>query len=311
MKQISAKIVLHDLRNIFCLISNTTDMVHRLTFLVLFVNFFRFTTFHAQKFSGTWQGFYQEDTTISPEELNAIYLNLNVINGLVDAKCKIEPYQKHEFGVFFLNGQVEYNSMKLNFSKKIKEVGFIQGEFSLHLSYNPTNGYLIGQLIKKGQTSSSSKVILYKQEMDWKEAHQQTSHVWVDRLKKDVNNGVSSPSVRKEELKSFAFQPVFFDYDQFSIRKEFTTYLLEIVKMLNSHSDLRLRITGHTDGDGSNAYNLTLSKNRAKSLIEFFIASGIEKSRIVIDFKGENNPIDSNDSEEGKQRNRRVDFEFI
>ncbi|MFM7758787.1 MAG: hypothetical protein ACKO6J_07630, partial [Crocinitomicaceae bacterium] len=82
-------------------------MVHRLTFLVLLVNIFRFTTFHAQKFSGTWQGFYQEDTTISPEKMNAIYLNLNVINGLADAKCKIEPYQKNEFGVYLLNGQVE------------------------------------------------------------------------------------------------------------------------------------------------------------------------------------------------------------
>jgi outer membrane protein OmpA-like peptidoglycan-associated protein len=286
-------------------------MVHRLTFLVLLVNIFRFTTFHAQKFSGTWQGFYQEDTTISPEKMNAIYFNLNVINGLADAKCKIEPYQKNEFGVYLLNGQVEFNSMKLNFSKKIKEVGVTQGEFSLQLSYNPTNGYLSGQVIKKGQTSSFSKVVLYKQGIEWKETHQETSHVWVDRLKKDVKNGVSSPTVRKEELKSFAFQPVFFDYDEFAIRKEFKTYLLEIVKMLNSHSDLRLRITGHTDGDGSNSYNLTLSKNRAKSLIEFFIACGIEKSRIVIDFKGENNPVDSNDSEEGKRRNRRVDFEFI
>ncbi|MFM8243570.1 MAG: OmpA family protein [Crocinitomicaceae bacterium] len=279
--------------------------------MVLLVNIFRFTTFHAQKFSGTWQGFYQEDTTISPEKINAIYLNLNVINGLADAKCKIEPYQKNEFGVYLLNGQVEFNSMKLNFSKKIKEVGVIQGEFSLHLSYNPTNGYLSGQLIKKGQTSSFSKVVLYKQGIEWKETHQETSHVWVDRLKKDVRNGVSSPSVRKEELKSFVFQPVYFDYDKFAIRKEFTTYLLEIVKMLNSHSDLRLRITGHTDGDGSNAYNLSLSKNRAKSLIEFFNTCGIEKSRIVIDFKGESNPVDSNDSEVGKQRNRRVDFEFI
>lgn len=286
-------------------------MVHRLTFLVLLVNIFRFATFHAQKFTGTWQGFYQEDTTISPEKINAIYLNLNVINGLTDAKCKIEPYQKNEFGVYLLNGQVEFNSMKLNFSKKIKEVGVTKGEFSLHLSYNPTNGYLSGQLIKKGQASSFSKVVLYKHGIEWKETHQETSHVWVDRLKKDVRNGVSSPSVRKEELKSFVFQPVYFDYDEFAIRKEFTTYLLEIVKMLNSHSDLRIRITGHTDGDGSNAYNLTLSKNRAKSLIEFFNTCGIEKSRIIIDFKGESNPVDSNDSEEGKQRNRRVDFEFI
>lgn len=81
-------------------------MVHRLTLLVLLVNIFRFTTFHAQKFSGTWQGFYQEDTTISPEKMNAIYLNLDVINGLADAKCKIEPYQKMNLVFIYLMGRL-------------------------------------------------------------------------------------------------------------------------------------------------------------------------------------------------------------
>ena len=58
-------------------------------------------------------------------------------------------------------------------------------------------------------------------------------------------------------------------------------------------------------------YNEKLSKNRAKALIRFFEENGLEKSRIVIDFKGEKQPVGSNKTPEGKQRNRRVDFTFI
>jgi OOP family OmpA-OmpF porin len=81
--------------------------------------------------------------------------------------------------------------------------------------------------------------------------------------------------------------------------------------MVKSHSDLRIKITGHTDADGSDRYNEKLSQKRAKALIQFFENNGLEKSRVVIDFKGEKQPVDSNKTPEGKQRNRRVDFTFI
>jgi len=265
----------------------------------------------AQKFSGTWQGVFEEDTSVIKKQLHAIYFNFKVISGLVDARCKIEPYQEEHYGTYTLSGNVDVHKMNLNFSKKIKEQGFNQGEFSFRMNYSPSDGYLRGQLYRKGQSVSTSRVVLYKHEMEWKDTHQKSSHAWLKRLELDLLNGVSSPAMRKEELSAFKFQPVYFDYDKFAIKDEFKGYLSEIVKMLNSHSDLRLRITGHTDGDGSNSYNLRLSKNRALSLIKLFTFYGIEKSRIVIDFKGEKYPVDRNDTEEGKKRNRRVDFEFF
>jgi outer membrane protein OmpA-like peptidoglycan-associated protein len=84
-----------------------------------------------------------------------------------------------------------------------------------------------------------------------------------------------------------------------------------MIRMVKSHSDLRILITGHTDADGSDTYNITLSKRRAASLERFFEANGLPKSRVEIDFKGENEPVDRNDTSEGKQNNRRVDFRFI
>jgi outer membrane protein OmpA-like peptidoglycan-associated protein len=81
--------------------------------------------------------------------------------------------------------------------------------------------------------------------------------------------------------------------------------------MVKSHSDLRILITGHTDSDGSDVYNIDLSKRRAAALEHFFESNGLQKSRVEIDFKGEKEPVDKNDTDSGKQKNRRVDFSFI
>jgi outer membrane protein OmpA-like peptidoglycan-associated protein len=84
-----------------------------------------------------------------------------------------------------------------------------------------------------------------------------------------------------------------------------------MTRVVDGHTDLRIKVTGHTDNVGSDAYNIDLSKRRAQSLIDFFVAHGLSKDRIEIDFKGESDPIDNNSTPEGKQHNRRVDFVFI
>ena len=122
---------------------------------------------------------------------------------------------------------------------------------------------------------------------------------------------LSSPEKRLEELKNFSFEPIYFDYDKSNVREEYYEQLKEIKKIILSHSDLRILVIGHTDSDGSNKYNESLSKRRAESIIRFFTSRGLRKDRIVIDFKGETVPIQSNETSKGKSMNRRVDFKFI
>ena len=99
--------------------------------------------------------------------------------------------------------------------------------------------------------------------------------------------------------------------DRYEIDSSYFPYLQKITRILNSHTDLRLRIIGHTDADGSDDYNIALSKNRANAIFQFLVNAGIASDRMVFDFKGEGNPTDTNENESGKQRNRRVEFEFI
>ena len=70
-------------------------------------------------------------------------------------------------------------------------------------------------------------------------------------------------------------------------------------------------MTGHTDSDGSDGYNESLSQARAKAIVAYFQRNGLEEDRLIFDFKGERSPVSSNDTSGGKQKNRRVVFEFI
>jgi len=81
--------------------------------------------------------------------------------------------------------------------------------------------------------------------------------------------------------------------------------------VMRENPSMRLKITGHTDNIGSEAANMKLSEKRARAVLREFVKLGIDESRFELDWKGESEPIDTNDTEEGRQRNRRIEFEVI
>lgn len=84
-----------------------------------------------------------------------------------------------------------------------------------------------------------------------------------------------------------------------------------IAQVLRENPDMRLRITGHTDNVGSEAANLALSERRARAVQQEFVMLGLNGERFEIDCKGESEPIDTNDTEEGRQKNRRIEFTVL
>jgi outer membrane protein OmpA-like peptidoglycan-associated protein len=102
---------------------------------------------------------------------------------------------------------------------------------------------------------------------------------------------------------------ILFAMNSATIRPESTPTLDEIGTMMEAHPDLRLRIEGHTDATGDDASNLALSERRAEAVRGFLIASyGIDASRMEIQGLGETQPIDDNETPEGRQNNRRVEL---
>jgi outer membrane protein OmpA-like peptidoglycan-associated protein len=103
--------------------------------------------------------------------------------------------------------------------------------------------------------------------------------------------------------------PVFFDYNQASIRPESYAVLDDVLYILQAHPEIRsVEVAGHTDADGSDSYNQALSQKRVESVRAYLVQHGIAPERLVARGYGESRPIDSNSTEAGKARNRRVEF---
>jgi len=88
----------------------------------------------------------------------------------------------------------------------------------------------------------------------------------------------------------------------------------EIVKLYNllaSQEDMRIMISGHTDNVGQERDNQVLSENRAKAVYQALIDKGIDYFRMDYRGMGESSPIASNETEEGKKKNRRTEFYII
>jgi outer membrane protein OmpA-like peptidoglycan-associated protein len=104
---------------------------------------------------------------------------------------------------------------------------------------------------------------------------------------------------------------IFFDFNKATLRSESIAELNRLVRILDDNATMTIEIGGHTDDKGSDAYNENLSKNRAESVVNYLIKQGVDKSRLTFKGYGESTPIATNETEEGRQENRRVEFEVI
>ena len=101
---------------------------------------------------------------------------------------------------------------------------------------------------------------------------------------------------------------VLFETGKAVIKSESYSLLDELATMLKKYPDTRINLEGHTDNEGDDAANLTLSKNRAKAVAEYLVDKGIPLSRVSSDGFGESRPIVANDTPANKAKNRRVDM---
>ena len=101
-----------------------------------------------------------------------------------------------------------------------------------------------------------------------------------------------------------------FDSDSAELTDKGRTVLDELIAALEAAPG-QILIAGHTDYQASQEYNLELSQRRAEAVRDYFVANGLDTGRFVIRGYGETEPIASNDTEEGRQRNRRTEFHVL
>ncbi|GAB4262106.1 MAG: hypothetical protein Kow0065_12770 [Methylomicrobium sp.] len=106
----------------------------------------------------------------------------------------------------------------------------------------------------------------------------------------------------------WSYRGVLFDFDKSIIKPDFVKRLQNVIHVMNLNPDLTVSIEGHTDNFGSDSYNQALSQRRAHAVKKYLVDHGISASRMEAHGYGESRPIDTNDTEEGRYNNRRVEF---
>lgn len=108
---------------------------------------------------------------------------------------------------------------------------------------------------------------------------------------------------------SWAFEGVvLFDFGRYDIKPQAYPLLNEVVTILKTNPQTKVEIEGHTDNVGTAEYNQKLSEERAKVVMDYLVENGINPERLSRKEYGFTRPVASNDTEEGRAKNRRVEL---
>ncbi|MCB0479101.1 MAG: OmpA family protein [Crocinitomicaceae bacterium] len=114
-----------------------------------------------------------------------------------------------------------------------------------------------------------------------------------------------------ESGQSLTLNNLFFDSGKSTLKKESFSELNRLAKVMKDNGSMKIEISGHTDSDGDEQKNLTLSQNRAKAVKDYLITKGVSTDNLKSVGFGEKNPKASNDTPEGKAMNRRVEMKIL
>lgn len=103
---------------------------------------------------------------------------------------------------------------------------------------------------------------------------------------------------------------IFFETDKYDLKSESRIELNKLIEFLEQNPAISIEISGHTDSVGGAEYNQELSDNRAKAVYDYLVEHGIDSSRMTYKGYGLNLPVDTNETSEGRARNRRTEFKI-
>jgi outer membrane protein OmpA-like peptidoglycan-associated protein len=101
---------------------------------------------------------------------------------------------------------------------------------------------------------------------------------------------------------------ILFDFDKSTLKRDVEFNLVKVSTILNQFPEMQIKVEGHTDNIGREEYNLDLSRRRAQAVNDFLVSQGLVQGRMTVEGYGMSRPVADNATEEGRQRNRRVDL---
>lgn len=130
-------------------------------------------------------------------------------------------------------------------------------------------------------------------------------------LRRDMsNNGVQITNTGDRLIVTLP-QDILFDVDSNTVRPGLQSDLATLASSMQSYPNSTIQVSGHTDSDGDATYNQGLSERRASAVANVLIGNGVPTNRVQAYGQGENQPVASNLTPEGKAQNRRVDIVIL
>jgi outer membrane protein OmpA-like peptidoglycan-associated protein len=124
----------------------------------------------------------------------------------------------------------------------------------------------------------------------------------------DIENFTLKPI---DTLPTITLNTILFAFNKSTLLPQSFPELNRIADLMTTNAGMQVEITGHTDSSGDETYNRWLSQWRAQSVSNYIVGKGITKERISVTYFGEDKPVESNETAQGRSKNRRVEFKII
>lgn len=221
--------------------------------------------------------------------------------GLDIYQFELPNYARSE-PVSYFKGIVKDHLTKENVSAQIQIFDLASGDLVAESFSDPESGaFLISLPTDKSYALNASALdyLFYSENFDYS--------------KKDKISGVEKTVYLKklDEGNSLVLENIFFDTDKSELKSTSIPELKKLKEILDHYSELKIEIQGHTDDVGDGSYNLNLSRNRALAVHSWLVENGILAERLSYKGYGEQAPIDTNQTEEGKAKNRRTEVLIV
>ena len=187
------------------------------------------------------------------------------------------------------------------------------GEYALAMAWRsgpyvlraqPKDYYEINEAISREQSNTDAEII--------------RNFVFSESLKVRTRGEARPASPPRPDLRASPPSPealadfvLLFDYDRAKVLPEYAKLLHDLAETQRKYPDLRIALSGHTDSDGTDGYNLELSRRRVMAVARCLQLEGAERERLWWDFCGESKPVADNDEVFGRADNRRVEIRLM
>jgi outer membrane protein OmpA-like peptidoglycan-associated protein len=211
-----------------------------------------------------------------------------------------------------IDGTIDIKSIDLDVSKTGLQTEYTnaQGVWTVldgQVSFNPAKGFSGAATIRYTIKDNNAAI-----------SNQATISVTVSKnalVATNNNTSTTTQPLQLDVINSIIDQSqienIQFNFDSYEITPEYKTYLRGLSMLIKANTNWNIHLSGHTDNVGEDIYNVYLSEQRSISAKKFLVSCGVEANRLTYDFFGESRPTATNQTPEGRYKNRRVEINAL